>query len=96
MAHIQPDMAPVLSRYMETIEELGISLLRAFAAGLGLQHDHFTQSFSRPLTRAAIIHYPPQPEDMGSQHFGVSPHTDYGSVTFLYQDSTAGLQVMNC
>ena len=69
----QPDMAPVLGRYIETINGLGICLLRAFAAGLGLKHDHFTRSFSKPLTRAAIIHYPPQPEDMGRQHFGVSP-----------------------
>ncbi len=91
----QPDMAPVLGRYIETINGLGISLLRAFAAGLGLEHDYFTRSFSKPLTRAAIIHYPPQPEDMGRQHFGVSPHTDYGCVTFLYQDGTGGLQVMN-
>ena len=30
----QPDMAPVLGRYIETINGLGICLLRAFAAGL--------------------------------------------------------------
>jgi len=91
----QPAMADVLGTYLQTINGLGIRLLRAFAAGLGLDHGHFTQTFSKPLTRAAIIHYPPQPEDMGTQHFGVSPHTDYGCVTFLYQDGTGGLQVMN-
>ena len=91
----QPEMAPVFNCYMETINALGICLLRAFAAGLSLDHNHFTRSFSKPLTRAAIIHYPPQPKDMGAQHFGVSPHTDYGCITFLYQDGTGGLQVMN-
>ena len=91
----QPEMAPVLSRYIEKINALGICLLRAFAAGLCLEHDYFTRSFSKPLSRAAVIHYPPQPEDMGVPHFGVPPHTDYGCVTFLYQDSTGGLQVMN-
>ena len=67
--------------------------MRAFAAGLDLDHDHFVRHFDKPLTRAAIIYYPPQPEAMGEQQFGVSPHTDYGCVTLLYQDGTGGLQV---
>ncbi len=91
----QPGMAGVLTAYMEAVNALGVRLLRAFAAGLDLDHDHFTRHFAKPLTRAAVIHYPPQPESMGAAQFGVAPHTDYGCVTFLYQDGAGGLQVMN-
>ncbi len=29
----------------------------------------------------------------GADHFGVSPHTDFGCMTLLYQDMTGGLRV---
>jgi isopenicillin N synthase-like dioxygenase len=88
-----PDLKAVLDDYIETINDLGVHLLRAFAAGMGLPHDHFVHHFEKPLTRAAIIYYPPQPEEMGESQFGVSPHTDYGCITILHQDETGGLQV---
>jgi len=88
-----PEMSGVLTRYIETINTLGIRLLRAFAAGLELEHDYFVRHFSKPLTRAAILYYPPQPEKMSETQFGVGTHTDYGCITLLYQDGTGGLQV---
>ena len=91
----QPDLRTVLDDYIETVNGLGVHLLRAFAAGLELPHDHFVQHFDKPLTRAAVVYYPPQPEDMGESQFGVSPHTDYGCVTILYQDTIGGLQVQD-
>jgi len=89
----QPDMSGVLTNYIETVNALGVRLLRAFAAGMDLDHDHFVRQFSKPLTRAAVVYYPPQSEDMGENQFGVAPHTDYGCITLVYQDATGGLQV---
>ncbi|NKB57409.1 MAG: hypothetical protein GKS00_13870 [Alphaproteobacteria bacterium] len=88
-----PDLKPALDAYIETVNGLGIRLLSAFAAGLDLPHDHFVRYFDKPLTRAAIVYYPPQPEEMGEDQYGVSPHTDYGCITILHQDARGGLQV---
>ena len=90
---VLPELRDALDDYIKTINCLGIALLRAFAAGLGLPHDHFVKHFDKPLTRAAVVYYPPQPDDMGDSQFGVSPHTDYGCLTLVYQDAVGGLQV---
>ena len=51
--------------------------------------------FEKPVSRGAIIYYPPQPESAGVDRFGVGPHTDFGTLTLLYQDGVGGLQVQN-
>ena len=91
--HFLPEMSAVLMDYIDTVNTLGVRLLRAFAAGLDLEHDTFVRRFAKPLTRGAIIYYPPQPEEMSETQFGVGPHTDYGCITLLHQDETGGLQV---
>ena len=88
-----PEMRPVLTEFFRAGNQLGWSMMRAFAAALDLPHDIFLQTIDRPISRGSIIYYPPQPPDMGSEQFGVSTHTDYGCLTLLYQDETGGLQV---
>ncbi|MBF0277314.1 MAG: isopenicillin N synthase family oxygenase [SAR324 cluster bacterium] len=90
-----PKLKETLNEYFNASNELGKVLLRAFAAGMKLSHDYFTRSFSKPLTRGALIHYPPQPSKLGNEQFGVGPHTDYGCLTLLCQDLVGGLQVLH-
>ena len=89
----QPKMKTVFTTYLNTVNMLGIYLLRALALALGVSREHFVKNFFKPLTRASIIYYPPQSIHMDDQQFGVSPHTDYGCITLLYQDEVGGLQV---
>lgn len=88
-----PEMRTVLTSFFDAGNRVGWSLLRAFAAAIDLPRDRFVRTISRPISRGSIIYYPPQPPDLGAEQFGVSPHTDYGCLTLLYQDSTGGLQV---
>jgi isopenicillin N synthase-like dioxygenase len=88
-----PEMRPVLNEYFDAANQCGRILLRAFAANLGLDLDHFTRQFDRPITRGSLVFYPPQAPDLGEDQFGVAPHTDYGCLTLLYQDPIGGLQV---
>ena len=88
-----PEMQPTLSEFFDAANQCGRVLFRAFAAGLGLDLDYFTEHFDRPITRGALIFYPPQPPDLGEDQFGVAPHTDYGCLTLVYQDPIGGLQV---
>jgi isopenicillin N synthase-like dioxygenase len=88
-----PEMRVTLNEYFDAANQCGRVLFRAFAANLGLDLDHFTQQFDRPIARGALVFYPPQPPDLGDDQFGVAPHTDYGCLTLLYQDPIGGLQV---
>ena len=89
-----PEMRPLMVRYMDACNALGARLLRAFAIAMGEPADRFVQRFDRPISRGALVYYPPQDADMGDEQFGVAPHSDYGVLTLLNQDPVGGLQVM--
>src|SRR3954451_16208194 len=88
-----PEMRPVLTSYFDSCNAVGWRLLRALARSIGAPEDVFVRTVDRPISRGSIIYYPPQPPTMGAEQFGVSPHTDYGCLTLLYQDQVGGLQV---
>lgn len=90
-----PGFRDLLVGYMDAANALGARLLRAFAVAMGEPRDRFVRRFDRPVSRGALVWYPPQDADMGEDQFGVAPHTDYGVLTLLYQDEVGGLQVMS-
>lgn len=92
-----PQFMPALQTaamdYFARAHQVAHHLMRGFALGLDLEEDFFLKTASRPLSRASLVYYPAQPEDMGKDQFGVGPHTDFGVLTVLCQDSVGGLQV---
>ncbi|MGI9363843.1 MAG: isopenicillin N synthase family dioxygenase [Rhizobiaceae bacterium] len=70
-------------------------LMRGFALGLGKPDNLFLRTATRPLSRASYVYYPAQPDSAGEDQFGVGPHTDFGVLTVLCQDSVGGLQVQD-
>ncbi|MEQ9349425.1 MAG: 2OG-Fe(II) oxygenase family protein, partial [Alphaproteobacteria bacterium] len=74
---------------------IGASILRATAVSLGLAEDFFAKRYAKPIARTGLLYYPDQDPTRGDDQFGVAPHTDYGCLTVLSQDSSGGLQVMN-
>src|SRR5262249_45683257 len=87
------DMQGVLDRYYADVAACGTQLLRALGVALEKPEGFFLPSFEKPLARGSIIYYPPQPVEAGAEQFGVSPHSDYGCLTLLWQDDNGGLQV---
>ncbi len=90
-----PQMQADAMAYFHHAHEVAHHLMRGFALGLGLDPAFFLRSCGRPLSRASFVYYPPQPEEMGCEQFGVGPHTDFGVLTVLCQDSIGGLQVQD-
>ncbi|WP_282608919.1 isopenicillin N synthase family oxygenase [Pelagibius sp. Alg239-R121] len=90
-----PGMQASAMAYFDGAHDVAHHLMRGFALGLGLEQDFFLRSCAQPLSRASFVYYPPQSEDMGSEQFGVGPHTDFGVLTVLCQDSVGGLQVQD-
>lgn len=65
------------------------AVLEAIAIALQLPPDFFTIRHSQQAHTLRLLHYPPQSEGA----IGAAAHTDYGSITLLFQDSVAGLEV---
>lgn len=94
-----PSTVPVMEKaamaYFRAAHEVAYLLMRGFARGLQLPDDFFLRTCTRPLSRASFVYYPPQAESLGENQFGVAPHTDFGVLTVLCQDSVGGLQVQD-
>ncbi len=82
-------------RYFRHAHDVAHHLMRGFALGLDLEENFFLRTSSKPLSRASFVYYPAQPEELGEEQFGVGPHTDFGVLTVLCQDSVGGLQVQD-
>ena len=90
-----PEMKESSNNYFNEINDVAWHLMRGFAIGLGLEEEFFLRNISQPLSRASYVYYPQQPEELGEDQFGVGPHSDFGLLTVLCQDSVGGLQVKN-
>lgn len=88
-----PELRPALYDYYEAIGACGADLLRTIACGLGLSPDFFASRYTKRMQRTQMVYYPPQPPTPELDQFGVAPHTDYGCITLLWQDTVGGLQV---
>ena len=90
-----PELQNCSMEYFRAAHEVAHHLMRGFALGLGKEDDFFLKTADRPLSRASYVYYPAQPESAGQDQFGVGPHTDFGVLTVLCQDSVGGLQVQD-
>jgi len=88
-----PEFREIMLAYVSAMEELGRTLLGAFARALELPGDDFQRAFESPTTFLRLLHYPPQPETTPDNQYGSAPHTDYGAITVLAQDDAGGLHV---
>ncbi len=90
-----PGMHHGVLAYMAEMTRLGKALMEGIALGLGLAASYFEERYTRdPTILFRIFHYPPLGLDAtGDTPWSVGEHTDYGLLTILRQDATAGLQV---
>ncbi len=88
-----PSFRPTISAYIAALDAVARRLIRMIAVGLGLGEDALDRYFAKPTTFLRLLHYPPHPPDAPGGQFGAAPHTDYGIITILAQDSQGGLEV---
>jgi len=51
------------------------------------------RAYAVPTTWFRLLHYPPVASTAPQDQFGSAPHTDFGGLTLVAQDTTGGLQV---
>ncbi|KAK6064685.1 hypothetical protein SCUP515_11656 [Seiridium cupressi] len=74
-----------------------MELLSAIEIALGVSEEHLRSLHNRAENEFRLLHYPEVPasalaDDTSTR---IAEHTDFGTLTLLFQDSTAGLQVEN-
>lgn len=97
--NLWPDFVPAMEAgalaFFNHADRVARYLLQGFALGLNLEKDFFLRNSEIPLSRASFVYYPGQPAQSDKPVFGVGPHTDFGLLTVLSQDSVGGLQIEN-
>jgi len=74
---------------------VGGEILRALAVGLELDENHLLEQHSGHNNQLRLLHYPPIPaEAIETDRAARCPaHTDWSSITMLFQDDCGGLEV---
>jgi isopenicillin N synthase-like dioxygenase len=81
--------------YYSAMEELSAELMRLFALALDLPEDWFEDKLDHHMTNLCANWYFPLGTEPLPGQYRKGPHTDWGSLTVLYQDTAGGLQVVD-
>ena len=80
------------------LQEVHMEVMRAIALGMGLD-EHFFDSFTDGGDNTLrLLHYPAVKKSVFKDNPGqvrAGAHSDYGSITLLFQDSVGGLEVQS-
>jgi isopenicillin N synthase-like dioxygenase len=91
-----PGFREFISAHITQRVAIGHRLCRALALSLDLPEDYLDEPHRYPATSLTYNYYPPlDPDAVGRTQWGISPHTDYGSITLLSQDGRGGLEIRN-
>lgn len=81
--------------YYAALEALAADLMRLFALGLGLDEDFFDDKIDDHITNLVANYYAPVNTEPVEGQYRKGPHSDWGTLTILYQDDTGGLEVLD-
>lgn len=85
----------VINQYFNQMEVLSTDLMRLFAIGLGLPEPYFDSKVDKHGSHLILINYPEQHYPPLPGQLRASPHTDFGTLTIVCQDSVeGGLQIL--
>ena len=96
-----PELRPALTNLAMATKKLSLRILKALALGLGLDEHLFVNCHEktllspRSISKLRSIYYPPilEVDQEKGKLVRCGEHSDYGTVTFLYQDHMGGLEV---
>lgn len=89
-----PTLRPTVLRFIDAMEQLALSVIRAIALSLGQPADRFDSTFAVDgCPHLKLIRYPAPSGSLAGSDQGVGPHKDYGFLALLLQDDHSGLQV---
>lgn len=92
---VLPEWRPFMTSFYWTCWEAAKTILTALAVGLDVDSKALLEPHSGHHNQLRLLHYPPLPaKAVESGQFARMPaHTDWSTITMLFQDECGGLQV---
>ena len=87
----------VMQEFHNKCKDLHCLVMRAIALGMGLGEHFFDGYTGKGDNNLRLLHYPGVSKrvfEQSTQQMRAGEHSDYGSITLLFQDQAGGLQVM--
>jgi len=84
--------------FFEQCKQLHMHVMQAIAVGMGIEESWFDRFVDHGDNTLRLLHYPEVKSDVFKQNKNTvraGTHTDYGSITLLFQDMSGGLQVLS-
>ncbi|KAI9709494.1 MAG: hypothetical protein M1820_003254 [Bogoriella megaspora] len=88
----------VTQDFFARCKDLHVLVMRALALGLGLEEHYFDEYCDGGDNTLRLLHYPEVRKDVfkaNANQVRAGVHSDYGSITLLFQDNRGGLQVQS-
>jgi isopenicillin N synthase-like dioxygenase len=85
-----------MSSFFLTCKDVHVEVMRAIATGMGLDEDFFDPFTNGGDNTLRLLHYPPVLKSVfkdNPDQVRAGEHSDYGSITLLFQDRVGGLEV---
>lgn len=79
--------------FYQACSKVADTILQAFAIALQLPESFFTLNHTDQNHTLRLLHYPPLNQTPLPGQVRAGEHTDYGTITLLFQDDVGGLQV---
>lgn len=76
----------------DAMRDVALQLIHIVDDALGAEGT-LRRAYAVPTTWFRLLHYPPVASTAPQDQFGSAPHTDFGGLTLVAQDTTGGLQV---
>ncbi|MDZ8025086.1 MAG: 2-oxoglutarate and iron-dependent oxygenase domain-containing protein [Nostoc sp. DedQUE11] len=86
-------MDACIGAFYDSCTNLANTVLQTFALALDLPEDFFTTRHSQHNHTLRSLHYPPLQTPLKPGQVRAGEHSDYGSITLLFQDEVGGLEV---
>lgn len=86
----------IMLEFFAICKDLHVEVMRAIAVGMGLPESYFDSYTDVGDNTLRLLHYPATPKSVFAENklqVRAGEHTDYGSLTLLFQDDRGGLQV---
>ncbi|CAK5275454.1 unnamed protein product, partial [Mycena citricolor] len=92
-----PTFKPTMLDFFQKCHELHTHVMRSIAVGLDMEEGWFDDKIQEQCHNLRLLSYPPVKRSLleteGTARAGA--HTDYGTLTLLFQDAVGGLQAQN-
>lgn len=86
---------PFMEDFYQQCDEVCLMLMKALEVAWGIEDGSLVARCVPSATDLRLTHYPAIPVDemQSGRTSRIAPHTDFGPITLLFQDSTGGLEI---